>query len=152
MVRPSSSRFFVSKEFTRTVVLSKQGQNKHPDNFLRPVEWILWSSLTETALVIIPEEAELLIPIIRRAGRTCLVHLMAYAAPVTKSTLRNFNGLTYYNMPPFPEDYRFPKWFIIELVSLWDVFIQSDIQQTPTGYILRGRIEALHPDHAFFTV
>jgi hypothetical protein len=201
MVRPTSSRFFVSNEFTRTVVLSKQGQNKHPDNFLRPVEWILWSDLTETALVIIPEEAELLIPIIRRAGLRCLVHLMTYSAPVTKATLRNFNGLGYYNMPPLPDEYQFPNWFTVELgilagrlyvnheecavvaqylqmsesaaedqvdgsaeeeetfarnpvtfMSEWLAHRrQSDIQQTPMGYILRGRIEALHPEHAFFT-
>lgn len=201
MVKPTSSRLFVSKEFTRTVVLSKQGQNKHPDNFLRPVEWILWSSLTDTALIIIPEEAELLIPIIRRAGLRCLVHLMTYAAPITKSTLRNFNGLTYYSMPPLPDDYEFPEWFTVELgilsgrlyvnheecalvakylqisepkedqmdgsgeeesafasnpvtfMSEWLALRrQSDIQQTPMGYILRGRIGALHPEHAFFTV
>lgn len=201
MVKATSSRFFVSKEFTRTVVLSKQGQNKHPDNFLRPVEWILWSSLTETALVVIPEEAELLIPIIRRAGPRCLVHLMTYAASVTKSTLRNFNSLTFYNMPPLADNYQFPNWFTVELgilsgrlyVSYEDCALvtqylqlsepvenqmdgsaeeeetfaqnpasfmsewlalrrQSDIQQTPMGYILRGRIEALHPEHPFFTV
>lgn len=202
MVRPTSSRLFVSNEFTRTVVLSKQGQNKHPDNFLRPVEWILWSTLTETALIIIPEEAELLIPIIRSAGPRCLVHLMTYSVPVTKPTLRNFNGLTYYNMPALPDDYQFPKWFTVELgilagrlyvtyeecamvaqclqiqmsepmedqvdgsaeeeetfarnpvtfMSEWLAHRrESDIQQTPMGYILRGRIEALHPDHAFFT-
>lgn len=201
MVQPTSSRFFVSNEFTRTVVLSKQGLNKHPDNFLRPVEWILWSSLTETALVVIPEEAELLIPIIRRAGPRCLVHLMTYAAPVTKLTLRNFNSLTYYNIPALPDDYQFPNWFTVELgifagrlyVSHEDCALiarylhiseevedqvdgstdedeafarnpvtfmsewlalrrQSDIQQTPMGYILKGRMEALHPEHAFFTV
>lgn len=201
MVKATPSRFFVSKEFTRTVVLSKQGQNKHPDNFLRPVEWVLWSSLTETALIVIPEEAELLIPIIRRAGPRCLVHLMTYAAPVTKSTLRNFNSLTFYNMPPLPDNYQFPNWFTVELgilsgrlyVSHEDCALvtqylqlsepvenqmdgsaeeeetfarnpgsfmsewlalrrQSDIQQTPMGYILRGRIEALHPEHPFFTV
>lgn len=202
MVQPTSSRFFVSNEFTRTVVLNKQGQNTHPDNFLRPVEWVLWSTLTETALVVIPEEVELLIPMIRRAGRKSLVHLMTYSAPVTKSTLRNFNGLAYYNMPPLPDDYQFPTWFTVELgilsgrlyidhgecslvsqylhvsdpaeddpddslekkekwfarnpvafMSEWlDLRRQSDIQQTPMGYILRGRIGALHPEHAFFTV
>lgn len=202
MVRPTSSRLFVSNEFTRTVVLSKQGQNKHPDNFLRPVEWILWSTLTETALVVIPEEAELLIPIIRTAGPRCLVHLMTYSVPVTKPTLRNFDGLTFYNLPALPDDYRFPKWFTVELgilagrlyvtheecatvaqylqirmsepledqvdgsaeeeksfarnpvtfMSEWLAHRrESDIQQTPMGYILRGRIEALHPEHAFFT-
>lgn len=198
MVQPTTSRFFLSTEFTRTVVLSKQGQNKHSDNFLRPVEWILWSTSTETALIIISEEAELLIPIIRKAGPRCPVHLMTYAAPVTKSTLQNFNSLTFYNMPPLPDNYDFPKWFTVELgifagrlyityeecalvaqylhvsesiedqvdgpadevfaqnpVSFMSEWLalrtQSDIQQTPMGYILRGRIEALHPEHAFFT-
>lgn len=198
-VQPTPSRFFVSKEFTRTVVLSKQGQNKHPDNFLRPVEYILWSTLTDTALVIVPEEAELLIPIMRRAGPKCLVHLITYSAPVTKATLHNFNGLTFYNFPALPNDYKFPMWFTVELgilsgrlyvghdecaavaqylrmseaaddqvdgsaeeeetfarnpvtfMSEWLAHRrQSDIQQTPMGYILRGRIKALHPEHAFF--
>ncbi|KAI3400394.1 hypothetical protein diail_3411 [Diaporthe ilicicola] len=198
MVQPTESRFFVSTEFTRTVVLSKEGQNKHPDNFLRPVEWILWSHSTETALVIIPEEAELLIPIIRTAGPRCPVHLITYATPVTKSTLQNFNDLVFYNMPPLPDDYQFPKWFTVELgifagrlyltydecalvaqylhvsqsmedqldgtadqtfakkpitfMSEWLALRrQSDIQQTPMGYILKGKIETLHPEHAFFT-
>lgn len=45
----------------------------------RPVEWILWSPSTLTALLIVPEEAELLIPVIRRAGQSANVHLITYA-------------------------------------------------------------------------
>ncbi|KUI56497.1 hypothetical protein VP1G_10818 [Cytospora mali] len=107
----TGSRFFVSKEFTRTVVLRKE----KADNFLRPVEWILWSPYTETALIIIPEEAELLIPLVRRSGQTSQVHLITYAAPVTKAMLKNFNGLRYYSMPTFPVGYKFPDWLLIEL-------------------------------------
>ncbi|ROW07311.1 hypothetical protein VMCG_03763 [Cytospora schulzeri] len=107
----TGSRFFVSQEFTRTVVLRKE----KADNFLRPVEWILWSPSTKTALVIIPEEVELLIPLIRRAGHTSQVHLITYAAPVTKAMLKNFNGLRYYSLPTLPIGYQFPDWFLIEL-------------------------------------
>ncbi|ROV95602.1 hypothetical protein VSDG_05251 [Cytospora chrysosperma] len=107
----TGSRFFVSQEFTRTVLLRKE----KADNFLRPVEWILWSPSTETALVIIPEEAELLIPLIRRCGQTSQVHLITYAAPVTKAMLKNFNGLRYYSLPTLPLGYKIPGWFSIEL-------------------------------------
>jgi hypothetical protein len=78
------------------------------------VEWILWSSSTETALIIIPEEAELLIPVIRRAGRQAKVYLIAYAAPVTKSMV-HFNGLSYYTLPHLPTGYSVPEWLSIEL-------------------------------------
>jgi len=78
------------------------------------VEWILWNSSTETALIIIPEEAELLIPVIRRVGEQAKVHLVAYAAPVTKS-MRHFNGFSYYVLPRLPAGYTVPAWLSIEL-------------------------------------
>lgn len=111
-VRGTGSRFYCSTEFSRTVVLGKQA--KTADNFLRPVEWILWSPSTDTALIIIPEEAELLIPVIRRAGSLSLVHLLSYAAPVTKQ-MKHFNDLKYYALPTFSVDYELPMWLRIEL-------------------------------------
>ncbi|RYP66813.1 hypothetical protein DL771_007611 [Monosporascus sp. 5C6A] len=108
----TASRLFVSTEFMRTVATGK----RHPpdDNFLRPVEWILWSRSSETALVIIPEEAELLIPVIRRAGQLAKVHLIAYAAPVTKSMM-HFNDFSYYTIPRLPAGYKIPVLLSIEL-------------------------------------
>lgn len=162
------------------------------------MQWILWSPSTETALIIIPEEAELVIPLIRSFDRTSLVHLIAYAAPVTKAMLKNFNDLRYYSMPTLPAGYKFPDWFSIELgifagrlyvtyeeCALIAQYLQisgpdgrnaeaaagrifarnpmsflsewlplrrqvSDVMQTPMGYIIQGRLHALHPDHAFF--
>lgn len=156
-VHGTGSRFFVSQQFTRTVVLRKEkadnvlvscsppaplkprtrlllgytiatALNKTGNNPVymestgwltkcgqRPVEWILWSPTTETALLIIPEEAELVIPLIRRSGQTSRVHLITYAAPVTKVMLKNFDNLRYYNLPDLPRDYRVPAWFSIEL-------------------------------------
>ncbi|KAH8590942.1 hypothetical protein B0O99DRAFT_690999 [Bisporella sp. PMI_857] len=106
----TTSRLFVSAEFMRTIKCGKKILN---DNFLRPVEWILWSPSNETALIIISEEAEILIPMIR-AARKPKVHLIAYAAPVTKNML-HFNGLSYYVLPPLPDDCAIPAWLSIEL-------------------------------------
>lgn len=165
------------------------------------MEWILWSPSTETALVIIPEEAELLIPLIRRSGQTAQVHLITYAAPVTKAMLNNFNDLRFYSLPSLPVGYKMPDWFSIELgifagrlyvtqeeCSLIAEYLQvpsndkqdgnitkavaerifsrnplaflsewlplrrqvSEVMQTPMGYIIQGRMQALRPDHAFF--
>jgi hypothetical protein len=73
----------------------------------------LWNPSSETALIIISEEAELLIPIIRAAGEP-MVHLITYAAPVTKNML-HFNGLQYYVLPRLPVNHTAPDWFSTEL-------------------------------------
>ncbi|TVY43757.1 hypothetical protein LSUB1_G001260 [Lachnellula subtilissima] len=109
-VRRTTSQLYVSAEFMRTINLRKRIPN---DNFLRPVEWILWSPSNGTALIVISEEAELLIPMIRAAGKP-MVHLITYAAPVTKNML-HFNGLSYYVLPRLPDGYTAPDWLSIEL-------------------------------------
>ncbi|KAL5325012.1 hypothetical protein ACEPPN_006134 [Leptodophora sp. 'Broadleaf-Isolate-01'] len=109
-VRRTTSQLYVSAEFMRTIELGKRIQN---DNFLRPVEWILWSPSNGTALIVISEEAELLIPMIRTA-RKPMVHLITYAAPVTKNML-HFNELSYYVVPRLPNGYTAPDWLSIEL-------------------------------------
>ncbi|MCJ1431212.1 hypothetical protein MMC27_000563, partial [Xylographa pallens] len=106
----TTSRLYLSKEFTRTVSMPSTNRNS---NFLRDVGWILWSVVTETALVIIPEEAELVIPQICDV-RKPLTHLLTYAAPVTRKML-HFNNLTYYAMPPLPIGWKAPAWLTIEL-------------------------------------
>ncbi|KAB8287403.1 hypothetical protein EYC80_010107 [Monilinia laxa] len=108
--RRTKSKLYVSMEFMRTVELGSRRSN---DNFLRPVEWILWSPSNETALIVISEEVELLIPMIRTASKP-MVHLITYAAPVTKS-MQHFNGLSYYVLPNLPNGYKTPEWLSIEL-------------------------------------
>lgn len=78
------------------------------------MEWILWSPSSETALLIIPEEAELLIPVLRLAGPTAHTYLLTYAAPVTKS-MADFNSFRYFTIPSLPKHCEFPQWFRIEL-------------------------------------
>ncbi|KAI9833796.1 MAG: hypothetical protein M1819_003531 [Sarea resinae] len=104
------SLLYVSTEFTKTIRLTLGQPN---DNFQRNVNWILWSPLAETAVVIIPEEAELIIPLLR-GNKTPTTHLLTYSAPVTRKML-HFNRLDYYAMPSTPVGWRAPTWLTIEL-------------------------------------
>ncbi|KAH7109116.1 hypothetical protein B0J11DRAFT_449300 [Dendryphion nanum] len=104
------SRLYLTREFSLTV---RCPPNKPDDSFLRPVQWLLWSIKNEEALLLSPEEAELIISIIRHQSDT-QVHLLTYAAPVTRRML-HFNNLSYYAIPPLPENYKMPDWLPIEV-------------------------------------
>lgn len=104
------SRLFVSREFMRSVKVNTEPH----DNFLRQVSWVLWSPVTETALVIIPEEAELLIPVLREA-RAPVCFLLTYAAPITRKMLAHFSDLKYYAIPALPKDWVVPIWLSVQL-------------------------------------
>ncbi|KAB8271491.1 hypothetical protein BDV30DRAFT_228123 [Aspergillus minisclerotigenes] len=88
---------YISTEFTRT----------------RPVNWLLWNSQRKVGLVIIPEEAEEIIPIIRTM-QSSDVHLIVYAAPFTKRMLQ-FDRLDYYALPSLPKGWSPPSWLPFEL-------------------------------------
>ncbi|EPE02597.1 hypothetical protein F503_06573 [Ophiostoma piceae UAMH 11346] len=93
------------------------------DQFYRPVQWLLWSRLTNTAIVVVPEEAELLLSRLRREGnqpehqqeiqQTAHVHLLLYSAAVTRAMVGLSSG-TYYAVPSLPIDYSLPSWLTIE--------------------------------------
>ncbi|KAM0234985.1 hypothetical protein ACHAP5_009889 [Fusarium lateritium] len=108
-VRKTSSRLFVSREFTKNIA---RPRSKGHD-IVRPVEWVLWSAETETALVVIPEEAELLLPKLRNTPETD-VSLLTYSAPVAKSMWR-FYTLTYFLVPTREQTPLFPTWLPIEI-------------------------------------
>ena len=77
------------------------------------MNWILWSDVTSTAIIIIPEEAECLIPIIRDEEPR-KTYLMTYAAPVTRRML-HFQNLDYYTIPALPAGWQAPQWLKAEL-------------------------------------
>ncbi|KAL0254519.1 hypothetical protein SLS55_009995 [Diplodia seriata] len=107
-----TSNLFVSKQFTKTVVL-----NQPDDNFLRQVAWILWSTAADAAIVVVPEEAELLIPLLRNNAnnkKPVTAHLLTYAPAVTRKMV-HFSDLTYYAMPPLPRGWKAPDWLRVEL-------------------------------------
>ncbi|KAL4903827.1 hypothetical protein BDW74DRAFT_185914 [Aspergillus multicolor] len=101
---------YLSVEFPRTIKLKKSVKD---DTYTRPVNWLLYNTVTETALIVIPEEAEELIPIMRDS-LPLNTHLILYAAPWTKSML-HFNDLTYYSLPSLPADWKPPVWLPFEL-------------------------------------
>ncbi|KXX81310.1 hypothetical protein MMYC01_201930 [Madurella mycetomatis] len=74
----AQSKLFVSIEFKRTVKLYT---HLAPDNFLRPVSWVLWSALVEAAVVLIPEEAERIIRMMHAKKTHPQIHLITYASP-----------------------------------------------------------------------
>ncbi|KAK2766241.1 hypothetical protein FQN54_007757 [Arachnomyces sp. PD_36] len=104
------SKLYVSKEFMRTVVLPGGRAN---DDFLRPINWLLWSTVSETAMVIIPEEVEVLLPILQ-GMRKSPTHLVTYAAPVTRGMMP-FNDLKYFTIPALARDWKPPKWLVVEI-------------------------------------
>ncbi|GLB04652.1 hypothetical protein AtubIFM57258_010668 [Aspergillus tubingensis] len=99
----------VSVEFTRTV----KSKHKTGDEFTRPVNWLLCNTESDIAVVIIPEEAEALIPILRTCGASS-THLITYAAPVTRRML-HFERLDYYSIPPLSSTHALPSWLSFEL-------------------------------------
>jgi hypothetical protein len=75
----------------------------------------LYNPNTDVALIIISEEAETLIPIIRQApSSSARVHLLTYSAPVTRKMLP-FSSLTYYSIPALPKDHIVPYQLTIEV-------------------------------------
>lgn len=103
------SRLWISEQFSRTV------DTHHPnDVYVRPAQWVLWSSISEKALLISPEEADTLVPILRSRSEPEGVYLLVYAAPVTRRMLQ-FNCLDYHATPALPEGFRPPTWLSIEI-------------------------------------
>lgn len=105
----TSQKLFVSTEFGRTVNKTKLEQIDH---LHRPVHWILWSNISKEAIVIIPEEAEIIIPKLRKDSHP--VHLLTYASPVTRKMLI-FNDFMHYNLPPLSPTWCAPLWLRIEV-------------------------------------
>ncbi|KAE8372270.1 hypothetical protein BDV26DRAFT_274461 [Aspergillus bertholletiae] len=103
-------RLRVSSEFKKTVKL-KPGEKR--DEFLRPVTWLLYNIATEAVVIVTPEEAEELIPILRTTPAPSM-HLITYAAPVMKRML-HFSHLDYYTIPSFPAQYAIPSWLSFEV-------------------------------------
>jgi hypothetical protein len=106
----TSGKLYVSTEFTKTVNVPL---GRRYDQFQRQVNWILWSNVSETALIIIPEEAEHLLPLAKNSPSPP-THVLTYAAPITRKML-HFNYLQYYAIPSLPSDWEAPLWLRTEL-------------------------------------
>jgi hypothetical protein len=88
----SLSNVFVTEDFVNVV---HDFENFRRDEYLRPVHWILSSTITKEILLISPYEADQLII---RLQNQSLVRLHVYAPKVTK-TMVSFETLRFYTIP-----------------------------------------------------
>lgn len=109
MAAITTARLFVSTQYTRTVSVKEPN-----DNFLRPSHWVLWSCINEIGLVVSPEEANALIPMLRSYVNEPTSHLIVYSAPITRRMLQ-FNDLEYYAVPRLLNSFKVPTWLKVEL-------------------------------------
>lgn len=106
----TAARLHVSAQFTRTVSVPEAN-----DSFLRPCHWLLLDRMGRNAILVSPEEANSLIPILQHLGvDKTACHLIVYNAPITRRMLQ-FNDLNYYAIPPLPEGFKAPMWLKVEL-------------------------------------
>ncbi|KAK8856364.1 hypothetical protein PGQ11_012276 [Apiospora arundinis] len=173
IARPRSTKLFASTEFERTIELKEDQRN---DSFMRPVEWILWSTFSETGIVIIREEAEKLVDSLREQVNP-KVYLVTYAATVTKA-MDALGRMSFYTIPSLPTGYEYPRWLSLEVgifagrlyldfeswtmiaKQLQDGSIKDDgkhepgklVARDPRGFLLDWLTfrRQLTKDHAFF--
>ncbi|KAL9083501.1 MAG: hypothetical protein Q9159_005747 [Coniocarpon cinnabarinum] len=98
-------RIYITQDFANTV---KPDFRKPDDNYVRPVNWIIWSMVDNVAVVISPHEAEGLLATLRSC-QDPKTHLIVYAAPITRNML-HFDDFNFYSIPPLPTDWRAPQW------------------------------------------
>ncbi|KAF2104829.1 hypothetical protein NA57DRAFT_30565 [Rhizodiscina lignyota] len=109
-IAADKSRLFVSREFMQTVKIPGDRLN---DDFLRSTHWILWSEISQTALLLVPEETEVIMRLLKE-WKNPQTHLLAYSAPTTRKTMQ-FNNLNYYATPPLPDGWKAPLWLKIQV-------------------------------------
>ena len=104
----------------------------------RPVEWILYNPSTSTALVLISEEAELVIPKLRAQKARTKTHLLTYSAPITKKML-HFSALRYYALPQLPINHVLPHWLTIEIgIFAGRLYMEFEESAPLVNYIEKG--------------
>lgn len=85
--------------------------------FQRPVSWILWSRKSETAIVIIPEEAEIILTMLRSGLVAAEVYLLTYAAPTTRKMIA-FYSMSFHNLSPTSQEVMLPTWLRVQVFLL----------------------------------
>lgn len=105
------SKLYVTRDFSMTVIPDSSALPR--DEYSRPVHWLLWSTFTSTALIVSDYEADALLPLLRDSPRP-IVHLLSYAAPVTRSIII-FDNLDFFTVPKLPDDWCAPKWLVRDL-------------------------------------
>ena len=97
-------------DFLSTVV-SQTGKPR--DEYSRPVHWVLWSQVTDTALICGDYEANAILPAIQ-CQDTARTHLIVYTAPITRIMVM-FDTLQFYTIPHLPNGWHAPTWLVRDL-------------------------------------
>ncbi|KAK6855591.1 hypothetical protein PG995_007742 [Apiospora arundinis] len=116
---------YLSGEFEKTVKVIVES---YSDQFMRPVQWVLYSPSPETAIMVTPEEAEELIPVLM--GTEAPTYLLTYATPVTRR-MACFNSLKFFSVPPLPDTWEAPPELVVEL-GLFAGRLYFDWNEYPT--------------------
>lgn len=146
------SRLFVSQDFSNVVEIQ---WGKPLDEYSRPVHWILWSTIADTALIVSDFEADAVLPLIRDR-KPPFVHLITYAAPITRAMLV-LDTLRLYTVPSLPATWRAPRWLVRDLgIFAGRLYFDFDEQAhavyqslglpPPTSTIGKGSIELTEMD------
>lgn len=106
----TKSRLYVTQDFNNTVATQ---WGKPLDEYSRPVHWLLWSVVTDTALILSDHEADGILPHLRSKFLPC-THLITYAAPVNR-TMLIFDSLKFYSVPRLPDSWLAPTWLVRDL-------------------------------------
>ena len=83
------------------------------DEFSRPVHWVLWSEIAQTALICSDYETDKILQHLRAQTKP-KTYLMTYAAPVSKAMLI-FDTLNFYTYPSLPKAWRASTWLVRDL-------------------------------------
>ena len=105
-----ASKLLVTGDFSKTVGLPKEIPL---DDFQRSVQWIVYSRTNDIAMIISPFEAEKAVEVIEKAKQYG-VHLLTYAAPVTRK-MAHFDNLKFHSIPPLPPLWKAPQWISIDI-------------------------------------
>jgi len=119
----TNQRLFVTEDFSNTVV---NQWGKPRDEYSRPVHWLIWSEITETALICSDYEADIILSMSREHSTGC-THLITYAAPITRAMLV-FDSLQFYAIPNLPDNWRAPAWLVRDL-GLFSGRLYFDFQE-----------------------
>ena len=108
-----SRNLLLTQDFQTTI---QDAVGNHGD-YLRPVNWIVSSAVSgKTVLVVVsPHEANELLPDIRCSQ---FVRLHQYAPRVTK-TMKSFDDLTFYCVPPLPTTWKAPSAKLVRQLNLF---------------------------------
>ncbi|EFQ90317.1 hypothetical protein PTT_13180 [Pyrenophora teres f. teres 0-1] len=142
------SGLWLSTQFNRTIEVYEPN-----DNYIRSAHWLLWSSIGQQALLVSPEEANELIPIMREQRSFKApgsVHLIVYAAPVTRRMLQ-FNQLSYHATPPLPVAFQAPVWLRVELgLFAGRLYMEWDEYYELLAYLGLDQNLSQHPERPAF--